>query len=492
MLMTLELPPGIYRNGTDLQSEGRWRDASLVRWMDGTIQPIGGWAEKSASATDVQVRGTAVWRDNSGNIWFGAGTANKLYVYTNSGTQSDITPVGITTGAVDGGVNIGYGGYLYGSEAYGTERPETSSSAIIPAGSWTLDNWGEYLVGCLNADGVLYEWQLNTGTPAAAISGAPIDCNGLIVTAERFLFALGAGGNPRKVQWSDREDNTTWTPAVTNEAGDIELQTNGNILCGKRVQGQTLILTDMDAHSATYQGPPFVYGFERVGASCGVVSSMAAAVVDSGCYWMGNESFFVYAGGRVQEIPSEVNDYVFSNINRSQISKVFAMPMAAFGEIWWFYPQGNENDSYVTYNYVENIWSIGSLARTAGFDSFSGNRPVMFNSTDFKPYVHEFGYSYDGSAPYAETGPIKLGEGDQVMVVTDLIPDEQTQGEVTATFKTRFYPNGTEYEYGPYTLSNPTSVRFTGRQARMRIDGAVSGDWRVGKPRIEVVPGGRR
>ena len=42
----------------------------------------------------------------------------------------------------------------------------------------------------------------------------------------------GAGGNPRKVQWSDREDNTLWTPAATNEAGDLELNTSGQIMAG--------------------------------------------------------------------------------------------------------------------------------------------------------------------------------------------------------------------------------------------------------------------
>ena len=35
-LIKLDLPAGIYRNGTDLQSSGRWRDSNLVRWHDNT------------------------------------------------------------------------------------------------------------------------------------------------------------------------------------------------------------------------------------------------------------------------------------------------------------------------------------------------------------------------------------------------------------------------------------------------------------------------
>lgn len=93
---------------------------------------------------------------------------------------------------------------------------------------------------------------------------------------------------------------------------------------------------------------------------------------------------------------------------------------------------------------------------------------------------------------FAESGPIALGAGDQVMAATMLIPDEKTQGEVTATFKTRFHPNDTEREYGPYTMANPTDVRFTGRQVAMRVTGAANTSWRVGIPRLDVKAGGLR
>ena len=60
------------------------------------------------------------------------------------------------------------------------------------------------------------------------------------------------------------------------------------------------------------------------------------------------------------------------------------------------------------------------------------------------------------------------------------------------TNKTRFYPNGVERDYGPYTMSTPTSLRFTGRQMRMRVSAVELGDWRVGVNRLDVVAGGRR
>lgn len=489
-LIPLQLPPGVYRNGTDMQSANRWRDASLVRWSDGTMQPVGGWLTR-VTMTDQPIRGAMAWRDLSGDRWFAAGTFEGLFVGSASNTVTDITPVDLVVGNADAAVNTGYGGGFYGTAAYGIARPDTGTP--LPPTSWSMDNWGEYLVACSDKDGRLLEWTLNTANNAAPITNAPIDCVGLVVTDERFLFALGAGGNYRKVQWCDREANTVWTPTATNEAGDIELQTSGQIMLGIGTRGQTLILTDQDAHAATYQGPPFVYGFERVGSACGAISRMCAAAVDAGVFWMGQRGFFMYAGGAVQPVPSEVADYVFGDINTTQQAKVAAVSNAKFSEIWWFYPSSGsiENDRYVVFNYKENHWSIGALARTSGVDAGVFSTPIWM-TTDGKAVNHEIGNQTAGAAAYAESGPVQIGTGDTTMSVVELIPDERTQGQATVTFKTRFYPNDTERSYGPYSMANPTNTRFTGRQIAMRVTGADNTDWRWGVPRIDARPGSAR
>ena len=491
-LVALDLPAGVYRNGTDLQSQGRWRDSNLVRWHDNTMQPIQVWRTRSDTASSTKPRSIHAWIDNNNDRWITVGSYNKLYVYNSASTQFDITPAGLTSGFEDANNPVGYGNSFYGLEAYGTQRQE--SDIPDPATTWSLDSWGEYLVACSDADGKVYEWQLNTGTPAAQVANAPINNRGIVVTDERFLMCLGAGGNPRKVQWSDRENNTVWTPAATNEAGDIELQSNGRIECAVRIQNQTLILTDTDAHTATYSGPPYVFGFERVGTSCGVASKQSVAVVDIGAVWMGLESFYAYTGGTVQEVKCDVADYVFSDINASQISKVVAVSNAKFSEIRWFYPSSDstENNRYVVYNFQDQTWSIGELARSAAIDAGVYRYPIYADPDTKKIYEHEVGHSYGNLTPFAESGPISIGLGDNVMNVTDLIPDERTQGDVTVTFKTRFYPNDTERSYGPYNMANPTSVRFTGRQVRVRIEGANLTDWRAGINRLEVKQGGKR
>ena len=63
---------------------------------------------------------------------------------------------------------------------------------------------------------------------AYVISTAPTGNTAMMVTEERFVVCFGAGAI-LKVQWSDQEDNTVWTAAATNQAGDIIIQTNGTI-----------------------------------------------------------------------------------------------------------------------------------------------------------------------------------------------------------------------------------------------------------------------
>jgi hypothetical protein len=484
--LPLVFPPGVFGNGTELQAAGRWQAGNLVRWANGAMFPVGGWLPFTSGLSG-PARGAIAWVDNSGDRHLAFGTPDHLYEINEAGIVDEITPAGLTVGSEDSGAQAGYGSQLFGAETYGTPRSATSS--ITAATTWSLDTWGEYLVACSTADGKLYEWPL-TGD-AAAISGAPTGCAGLVVTAERFLFALGAGGNKRQVAWSDQEDNTAWTPSATNQAGDKELATVGAILTARRVRGQTLILTSVDAHVAEYQGPPYVYGFRSVGSGCGLIGANACAVINGDvAIWMGDAgSFYVYDGGVVRAVQSDVADLLRRNLNADQKAKVFAVTNSDFDEVTWFYPSvaGTECDSYVSYSTTEGHWMTGTLDRCAGVDKGVWPYP-LYVSPAGAVLEHEVGFDYDGAAVFAESGPVQIGNGDQVMMVRQLIPDELALGDVRASFRTRFYPTDVESSFGPYTLANPTDVRFSARQVRLRIEGARATSWRVGAMRLDVQP----
>ena len=491
-LIPLKIPPGVYRNGTEYQSAGRWFDANLVRWFENTLRPIGGWRKKSETALTGSCRGLLTWISNTGARYIAFGTHSKLFVMDENAVLKDVTPTAFTPGRANAVSGTGYGYNTYGSFAYGVARPDIGS--VAPATTWSLDTWGEYLVGCSDSDGKLYEWQLGFSTPtlAAAITNAPTGCAALLSTSERFIFALGASSNARLVKWCDQENNTVWTASATNQAGDFEINSNGSLKCGKRVRGINLLFTDVDVHTATFVGLPYVYSFEKVGAGCGVISSQSVASIDNAAMWMSTSGFWIF-DGYVKPLPCDVSDYVFQNLNYNQASKVYAVHNSKYGEIWWFYPSSssNEVDSYVIYNYRESHWNIGAMGRTAGTDRGVFKNPIMVDASGYI-YEHEVGFGYDGGSVYAESGPYEIGTGENIMSVRQVIPDEQTLGEVQISFKARMYPTSTETTYGPYPASQPTDVRFSGRQVKVKYTGAVLDDWRVGVNRFDAVAMGKR
>jgi len=487
----LDIPPGVFANGTARQAKGRWRLSNLVRWPNGPdLQPVGGWRLKAPDEDPVAGKARAIltWRDNDAGRWIAIGSSQGLWAMTASGALADITPAGFSPGPDDADTGAGYGAALYGAGAYGTPRPDAGS--IIPAAVWTLDTWGQHLLGCCEGDGKLYEWSLDVGDPAAAIAGAPENCRGLVVTAENFIFAL----RDRNVAWCDQADSTTWTPAATNQAGDLDLQTTGVLVCGRRVRGQTLVFSDVDVWAAQYLGGVAVYGFQRVGTDCGVASKGAAVSLDARAVWMGKGAFFVFNGGAVEDLPCEVGDYVFQDLNALQASKITAWHNTEHGEIWWHYPSSGsvENDRYVAWSYRTGKWSVGELARTCGTSAGAFLHPLLV-SPDGRVWEHEVGWDWDGAEPYARSAPLELGAGEQVMAVGGLIGDERTQGEAAVTFYARAFPNAAETEHGPYAIADaPTDARFTARQVETRVAFTAAADSRVGVMRLDLRPAGRR
>src|SRR5579871_5124357 len=97
----LEFPPGIYRNGTERQSKGRWYDCNFVRFYNGCIIPVPGSTKRSVSAITGKGRRVIVWRDNSLTRWCAVGTESHLYAMNYAGTLYDITPAGFVSGTAN-------------------------------------------------------------------------------------------------------------------------------------------------------------------------------------------------------------------------------------------------------------------------------------------------------------------------------------------------------------------------------------------------------
>jgi hypothetical protein len=485
----LDIPAGMLANGTALQSRGRWRDGNLIRWQEGALLPQGGWERRQKDGADLTVSGIArtayIWRDNHNIIHLAIGTNNHLFVFDNASDKQDITPVDFITGSGSGSVADGYGTMDYGEETYGTPRTvDQDYATAIPATMWTFSNWGENLIGHTLSDGRLFEWAPGA-VAAVPIVTAPVNNRSFVVTNERIVMALGADGLPRLVRWSDQENNTEWAPDPLNQAGDITLQTNGTIITGRATPDGIIIWTSEDVWIATYTSYPYIYSFRALAGKTTLVSRGAMAVIDSRVAWMGLSGFFIY-DGYMNPLPCDVQDRVFNGLNVPQISKVWAMVNHGMFEVVWFYPSQSSNDidSYVTWNYKENYWVTGKVARTCGVPAGILPNPILVTRDGYL-YNHGVGFDYEGLVPFVESWPIELSEGGREMMIKKLIPDEVTLGDVRVVFKARQYPTTPE-RVKTYTLRNPTNTRVAGRQVAVRFEGVRPTQWRIGRMRLEV------
>ena len=502
-LLPVTPPAGIVKNGTDYANKGRWVDGDLVRFENGYLKPIGGWSKLRATALDGAPIAMYAFSDNNGEPILAVGTRLRVYVlYKN--TWSEITPAGFVNDTSND--PLGYGAYQWGVEDYGDARSQ--SGLVLEIGHFSFDNWGEDLVFSFSDDGKLYKWRPDSSpggtadTIATVITNAPTNNKGLVVTNERHLFAIGSGGDPRKVAWSTREDRNNWTAQATNTAGDLQIPTGGQALYAVKFKNDVIVFSDTGINRIYYTGNPFVYGVADAGANCAAVGRRVIVPTGNFLAWMGENAFFVY-DGTVREIPCEVHDYVFDNLNYTGRAASWGGHNSNFNEIWWGFPVGENNytpNKYVIWNYAQNVWSIGSLDRGCWIDQGVFNYPIAGDSNGFV-YEHE-NSTLSGSpnlgtqVPFCQSGPIELGNGNRVVQVNQIIPDEEANSlpGVTISFKGKFTPLGTETDFGSFTFESDgyTDARFTARQVQMRVDGSLTQDFQVGDIRVDAKARGKR
>jgi hypothetical protein len=389
---------------------------------------------------------------------------------------------------------------------------------------WMHDNFGEDLV--LNVmNGGIYYWDSSGGLSnnrAVAISdlaganASPTVATQVMVSdVDRHVIAFGCDPvdnpgvqDPLLIRFSSQESVTDWNPTALNTAGDLRIGSGSKIIVAVETRQQTIVFTDTSLHAMQYLGPPFTFGIQKISENITIQSPNAAVAVDDRIFWMGRNEFYLYEG-TVNRLPCTVRDYVFNDINFDQAEKVFAAANTANSEIWWFYPSANssENDRYVSFNYLEQAWSYGNLARTAWLDRGVEQLPIAA-STDKRLYNHEIGFDDGSTVPaspieaFVQSSPIDLGDGEQFVFMRRLIPDMDFRNStaetpsVDVTTRIRNFNGGNYLRTTTSTVNGDTEqvhLRLRGRQFSMRVasDGEGVG-WRLGSMRYDLRPDGRR
>ena len=414
------------------------------------------------------------------------------------------------------------------------------ASAITVSGAqirtWSHDNFGEDLI--INPrDGGLFYWDKSSGLSGRAVelsatstysgekSVPTIAKQVLVSDQDRHVIAFGCDGlgatssatqgngtqDPLLIRFSHQESPVDWFPTATNTAGDLRLGGGSEFVQAVETKQQILCFTNKTVHAMKFIGPPFTFGLEELSKNITIMSSKSAIAVDDAVFWMGVDTFYVYAG-QTQQLPCTVRDKVFLDFNFEEKDKVHVGLNTEFGEIIWFYPTSGSSDidAYVVYNYSEKVWYYGTLARDAWLDRGIRDLPLATGSSYL--YNHEIGYDDDGSAmtSYVESAPMDLGDGDKFVSIKQLIPDVTFAGStsvnptVSFTVKAKNYSGATYDQTGSgdtqrsstspiEQFTNKLDFRIRGRSFAIRVDSSELGcKYKLGTPRIDIRPDGRR
>lgn len=451
----------------------------------------------------------------------------------------------INTGPVVSIYGTGWGVGTWGGMVSGVATTgwglAAGGTGVVTQGmfQWVGISYGQDFA-CAPRFGALYYWQPTTGgslsnaliTPAATLNTVataagfptnnPLFAGSLVVTDSQFLVIGGTNPvgsttfDPLTVRWCDEGNSFQWNPLVTNQAGDYKLASGSSIFTMKKMRQEIVIWTDTAVVSMQYVGAPVVFSFTTLSPTSSLVGVNAVVVADNVAYWMADNKFYRY-DGHVQTLPCDVRKYVFEGLNRAQIAQTYAGLNEEYSEVTWFYCSTNATtpDLYVTYNYLENLWTVGTMARSAWLQSPLRPDPIAAGM-DGKLYYHELGLDDGSTTPatslnsYIESAALELGDGQDFSFVSKIIPDVDFDSStapiptVTLTLTARDTPGSNFIQSNPRSVAQ-TSVtpfsqftpmcytRIRGRCIVYRLDCNMPGvAWQMGTPRLEIRPDGMR
>lgn len=407
----------------------------------------------------------------------------------------------------------GWGIGDWGAGDWGLAGP---GQVIAPMRQWSIDNWGEDMLAS-PTNGAIYEWTPPDPVPATLVATAPANSISIFVIAQlQILVSIGSESSgtqyPLLVKWSDAGDYTDFTPSATNQAGSFQIPTGSTLVAGLAVGLGALLWTDVAMWSMVYEGLPFVFGFNQIATSCEAMSLRAPAVVANAIMWPSIRGFFRFDGSGVSFFPCPVWDFLFYNVDYSQLGAVFSAVNTPFNEISWFFPFASTSPfysaetpyGYVKFNTQDGVWDYGvsvQLQRTAWVDhpAVAGGLPVGADTTGLLQQ-HESSPDADGQPLMwsATSGYFDIAQGEDFAFIDLFIPDAiatPSTAQVQVTIQATDWPGDKPRVYGPYIWTPATeflTIAVRGRQAAITIGGTDLGSSvRIGAIRYRVSADGR-
>lgn len=389
----------------------------------------------------------------------------------------------IPAGNLDQGIGQGYGAGKYGVGLYGTALLSEFGEKYPQI--WFCDRYGDNIVTTPGNQSGVYTWNGNTTEAPTLIPNAPTDINYAFVQ-DNILVTFGHELE-NQIFSSDQGDYTQWTASSNNQVFQLTLVGAGRLISHVPLNGYSLIFTSTQTYTFQYIGLlSGIWQIQILDSAIGILAPMARISVNGYAYWMGQDNFYMFRGGRVEIIPSNIGlqssilRYVFDDLNYSQRYKIFAWYNENYDEIWWHYPssESNECDRIARFNRTQQFWTADQMDRTAGeypVQNLSNPRLADVGTL----YLHESGNDDDGAPMVFSATTKKFLAGRDTIILGQIVPDSQMTGTIALTVGSYNYPqSAVAMNLNTYSITSTTErvpMQINGRYEDYTISGAELG-----------------
>ncbi|NDB61105.1 hypothetical protein EB001_22095, partial [bacterium] len=189
---------------------------------------------------------------------------------------------------------------------------------------WYFTQFGNVLLAVNDASKV-QAWTVGTSTAFADVAAsAPVAR--YITTVRDFVVCanLDGGTNANKVQWSDINDEGTWTSGSASQS-DYQIIADGGNIIGITGGEFGLVLLERGIVRMSYIGSPYFFQFDNISRGIGCIDGGSVAQYGGVTYFLSDNGFYACDGKSVEPIGTEkVDRFFFNNANINQIDTISA------------------------------------------------------------------------------------------------------------------------------------------------------------------------
>jgi len=366
----------------------------------------------------------------------------------------------IAAGFADQSFGVGYGLGYYGVGLYGVSK--MSISGITYPRIWYFDRFADRIVMTPGNQGAIYVWDGNTAKAPSLLANAPTAVNFLFVS-NNILMTYGYQNINNQLFGSDSGDATIWTASSANQVFQDIIAGSEALISSVPVLGVNLLFTNSQTYVLSYIGLPLIWSIALLDNSNGIIAPMARCSVNGVAYWMGNNNFYMWSGGNIQQIQSNTQNqctmlkYVFGNINYAQSGKCFTWYNDIFNEIWFHYPSAasNECDRIARLSISDMIWTPDTMDRiSAEYPQNLFNNPRLISNAG-NLFVHETGTDDDTNPlPFTLTTNMRTS-GKETCIISGFVPDSIQTGDINVNITGRLFPQSSDTTFNNnYTIES--------------------------------------